>query len=185
MRFRCCSGYGQQAMWPGHGVNAGMLQGYMGRVSFSLAAHKYMTTTGYSDADCPNSDGVHALTMKSGGITHCSFCRAHHMRDTTGQCKGCSRWVPTGTAPRLPTATACTIPCSIRVGATEHATHPSPPPGHGIIEESATCCEGVPYFMELSAIAIHAFFHRPLFWVDFRAPKQLMPDGRAFWVISP
>ena len=36
-------------------------------------------------------------------------------------------------------------------------------PSRGIVEDSATCCEGVPHFMELSAIAIHAFFHRPLF----------------------
>ncbi len=32
-------------MWPGHGVNAGMLQGYMGRVSSLLAGLKYMTMT--------------------------------------------------------------------------------------------------------------------------------------------
>ena len=30
------AGYAQHAAWPGHGLNAGMLQGYMGRVSSYL-----------------------------------------------------------------------------------------------------------------------------------------------------
>ena len=79
----------------------------------------------------PSHDGVHALFQRPACTVNQTllqlmtfFCRAHRTKATTDQCKVCSRWAPTGTTPRLPIAMACTIPCSIRVGATK-TCHPS------------------------------------------------------------
>ena len=130
-------------MWPGHGIGAGMLQGYMGRVSFLLAAtsrdDRQKLQLWLMLASVMLLGTEYLIHMHCNQLSCILLCRAHHTRATTGQCKACSRWVPTDMATQLPTVMACTIPCSIRVGATEACRLPANIcPSHGIVEEGTT-----------------------------------------------